>query len=278
MRLNNRQVRTLLLLLSNLLLILLIGWVMSNIMVRWLIYPAPGDKVPSPPPAPLKEISFQLPDGTRITGWSYFGSPENPFLLYFHGNGDNLATMWEAGFFNNLFKMNVNFLALDYPGYGRSTGKPSQSENVESGRAAVEWISKTFSDPLLIVCGWSLGAAVAIQTAAANQNVSGLILLSGWSSLSSVAREHFPAWLVNFLLPEHYDSKRVAQKIHLPVLMMHGTSDTVISVTEGRQLARSFPNSVNWIEVPGTGHNDLLLYPSVWREIRDFIDLFRNKN
>ena len=261
-----------------LLLIILVVLIMSNGLVRWLTYPVPGIKVPSPPPAPFKEAVLTLPDGKRVTGWLYSSAESRLFLLFFHGNGENLATMWHSGIFVKMQQLGVNFLALDYPGYGKSEGKPSEETILRASRAAVSWITREFPGKMMVACGWSLGAAVAIQTAAQNPGaVHGLIALSAWTSLPAVASEHYPRWLVRLLLKEKYDSRRAIAQMDVPVLLIHGQEDRIIPARQGRELARCFPSPARWVEVPGAGHNDLLSHPLVWEKIREFLTFLPDK-
>ncbi len=261
-----------------LLLIILVVLIMINGLVRWLTYPAPGVKVPSPPPPPFKEVVLTLPDSTQVTGWFYSSAGSPLFLLFFHGNGENLATMWHSGLFVKMQELGANFLALDYPGYGRSEGKPSEESILEASRAAVSWITREFPDKIIVVCGWSLGAAVAIQTAAQNPGVvRGLIALSVWTSLPAVASEHYPRALIRLLLKEKYNSLRAAKQVHLPVLLIHGREDRIIPVRQGRELAQHFPSPPRWVEVPGAGHNDLLSHSGVWEEMADFLASVRDE-
>jgi len=215
-----------------------------------------------------------LPDSKQVTGW-FYSSAESPlFLLFFHGNGENLATMWYSGIFVKMQELGVNFLALDYPGYGKSEGKPSEETILKASRAAVSWITREFPDKMIVVCGWSMGAAVAIQTVAQNPEVvRGSIALSAWTSLTHVASEHYPLWLVRPLLKEKYNSLKAAEQIHIPVLLIHGRRDRIIPIIHGKRLAEHFPTPPRWVEMSEANHNDLLSHPIVWKEMSDFLCL-----
>ena len=107
-------------------------------LVRQMIYPAPPIEVPSPPPEPLMEVDLTLADGTQVAAWHLpppgpaaienpSGGANRPAMLFFHGNGENLGTMLLSGFFDELSALGVPVLAVDYPGYGRSGGRPSEA-------------------------------------------------------------------------------------------------------------------------------------------------------
>ncbi len=255
-----------------LLLIILVLLTMNNFFVRQLTYPAPSVTVPQNPPEPLENVTLTIYGQTSVSAWKYIAHDDGPFVLFFHGNGENLATMWQSGTFENLKNLEVNFLAIDYPGYGRSEGEPSEESILETAKAAVSWIIQNYPNQQLIVCGWSLGAAVAIQTAEMfPADVDALIALSAWSSLRDVASEHYPDWLVRLVLKEKYNSCQTAERIHVPVLLIHGVQDQIIPIEQGKSLIGQFPVKPRWIEIPDANHNTLLAYPEVWREIKMFI-------
>lgn len=256
-----------------LILLLIIIIFMNQLLVRQFVYPSPPVGVQSPAPVPLREIAFQLSDGTKIIGWLDFWAADKPVVLFFHGNGENLQTVYDAGTFSQFRATGVNSLVIDYPGYGRSGGKPSEALVLESGTAALKWIKREYPDLLVIVCGWSLGAAVAIQTSSSHPlEVNGLIALSAWTSLPDVARSHFPGWLVRLVLKDNYNSLEAAKNIRCPVLLMHGGRDQIIAVEQARQLADSFPLPPDYIEIPSADHNSLMAYPEVWQAVKTFID------
>lgn len=246
---------------------------------RRMTYPAPPVAVPSPPPPPLEEVRLELPDGTEVAAWAGGGGDvpaDAPVALFFHGNGENLETMRRAGSFRELEALDVAYLAADYPGYGRSGGRAREEGVLATGEAAVAWARRRHPERPLVLCGWSLGAAVAVASAAAHPgDVDGLVAMSAWTTLADVASVHFPGFLVRALLPERYDSLAVAARVRAPALVIHGERDAIIPVELGRSLADSLAGPTRWVPVSGAGHNDLLAHDVVWRELGDFLDRFR---
>ena len=238
--------------------------------VRQSIYPAPMIRVP-PAPAPFEEVGLDLPAGERAVAWAWSDPalpPERPAVVFFHGNGENLETMRMSGLFEELNRLRIAWIAIDYPGYGRSTGSSSEAGVMAAADAAVAWVRERHPDRPLVLCGWSLGAATAIGTAARHP-VQGLIALSPWTSLPDVARIHFPGFMVQSMLKEKYDSLSAAGKIKVPALVIHGDVDYLIPSQQGEQVAKAL--NARWVPVAGAGHNDLLSRDEVWAEMERFL-------
>jgi pimeloyl-ACP methyl ester carboxylesterase len=202
--------------------------------------------------------------------WSA-GASGAPVVLMLHGNGENLETMRRSGLFTDFARLGAGVLAIDYPGYGRSGGVPSEASNVAAAEAAWQWLGEHAPGPR-VLAGWSLGAAVAAQVAARHrEDTAALILMSGWDRLVEVASLHFPRWIVAAALPEHYDSAAAAAEVACPALVIHGEGDDLVPVARGRALFAALPQPKQWLEVRGAGHNDLLARPEVWQAIGDVL-------
>ena len=242
---------------------------MNNSFVRSMIYPAPSVRVPGTPPASYEQPDWDL----EMHGWLYRpqGESRRQVMIYFHGNGENLETMRQSGLLEELQRLEIPFLVVDYPGYGLSQGQASEESILRDGLKATKWLKNAFPDRSMIVCGWSLGASVAIQTSAASEQADGLIALSAWTSLRDVAALHFSEWLVRFALRESFDALNAAKKIRLPALFIHGEEDDLIPVSQGQKVANAVSSGARWRSLPEVGHNDLLAQPEVWKEIRKFL-------
>ena len=256
--------------------ILLVIVFMRDRIVRFMLYPAPSIKVPSFPPDPLEDMTVSVMDRVEIHCWYRVKNSQLPWIIFYHGNGENLQTLWLAGMFEEFEKLDTNYLAVEYPGYGNSSGSAQEKTLLQSAQVVVEKIQNEFKPKSIVLFGWSLGAAVAVQTAVKpTSGISSLILASPWRSLEAIAKEHYPDWMVSLLLTEQYDSFTMAPQISIPVLVIHGSRDEIIPVQHGRQLSQQFSKLWQFLEIPQAHHGDLLAFPQTWQSISDFILNFR---
>lgn len=239
--------------------------------------------VPETPPAGYTQVWFDLKDvdntDIKVHGWVFKNeNPKSNTVVYFHGNGENLQSMYESNFLKIMQKMNTNLVLIDYPSYGRSLGATTEYTLVSSAEAAIEYAANTFSDGATFVWGRSIGASVAALAFANTQNLPGvknLILTSPWNDFISIARE-----LTNladqipkeWLSKNTYDSVAAARKIKKSVLIHHGQKDTLVPIKYGRLLAESFAaNLVNMVEFTTRGHNDVFLEQQLWQDVTAFV-------
>lgn len=243
----------------------------TDALARSLLYPAPSIPVSSPPEG-LEDVELSLATGDTAAAWAGDGAkPGAPAVLFFHGNGENLETMRLGGTFREIRRLGVACLAVDYPGYGRSSGSPSEEGIEATADAALAWARSRWPERSLVPAGWSLGAATAIALAArAGDRVAGLVAMSVWTRLEDVATLHFPAALVRWILSESYDSVAAAEQVRCPALVLHGEQDQLIPCAQGRRIAETLAEA-RWVPVARAGHNDLLGRREVWDEVDSFL-------
>ncbi|MHA7820724.1 MAG: alpha/beta hydrolase [Erythrobacter sp.] len=203
------------------------------------IYPAPQQRAAVTPG--YEEIVLGTEDGLQLRAFYREAQEGLPTILYFHGNGGTLAgasvsnaASAEAG---------IGVLLIEYRGYGGNPGEPSEDGLYLDGEAAARWLLARGIEPQrTIVTGNSIGGAVATRTAQfmseSGTPPAALILVAPFTSLPDAASDKL-WWLpVRMLVSESYDNAaRFAAIGDVPVLIQHGSADTLIADSHGRALA-----------------------------------------
>jgi fermentation-respiration switch protein FrsA (DUF1100 family) len=214
----------------------------GSVEVVWLTTPAGAVEALFLPPA----------DGGQVPA---------PLIIFTHGNGE-LADQWVDQFAEPR-SWGWGALLLEYPGYGRSAGSPSERSINAAAEAAWEWAQRdTRVDRTRIVAyGRSLGGGPAAYLAAKHQP-AGLILESAFTSVRPLARRYL---VPGFLVRDPFDNATALRQFRGPLLVVHGRDDQIIPSAHGRALA-SLVQGSEYHELP-CGHNDC---PRPWPLIRAF--------
>ena len=226
-----------------------------------IAFPAPRAPVPDPRDVGIprgERIEVVTESGVRLAGWflppSNRPPPSFPALLWFYGNGENIANIWPI--LRDFQPPGTALLVVDYPGYGGSAGRATESAIYEAADAAYEDLARRPGvDPKRIfVYGRSLGSAAATYTATRHPT-AGLILESPFTNAREMSRQHYGIF-PGFILRLGLDNLGRAPRIRCPLLVFHGTRDLLVSPEMGRRVAQAAPGSVELVQIEGAGHNE----------------------
>ena len=237
-----------------------------------IFHPRPDEQT-----ADEKDIRIPVANDVSLGARLHAASKTDPLLLFFHGNGeiasdyDDIAPIYLG--------MGLNFLIVDYRGYGRSLGVPGVATMLEDARTVFDQIptlleSHGLSPSALYVMGRSLGSASAIEIANhAGNGIAALIIESGFA---------FPVQLIERLggtiigasedkgTGELGALSRIAT-VTVPTLIIHGQRDWIIPITDAHALHyHAGAENKKLVTIPGAGHNDLL-----WRGQEQYFDAIR---
>jgi len=245
---------------------LLVAWLAVRWLQAWGTFPNPPAAAGRPDAVTRAggEVLWFEADGVRVEGWLLPapGTGPAPLVVYTHGNGE-LIDFW-ADKFAPMRAAGVHVLLVEYPGYGRSSGRPSEGNVTATLLAAYDHVTR---DPRvdatrIIGYGRSLGGG-AIAQLAARRAVSALILESTFTSLSDIVRGFgIPDWLI----VNHFDTRAVLAKFTGPVLVLHGTRDVNIPVAHAHGLQRASSRAT--LQLLDCGHNDC---PRQWDLLLGFL-------
>lgn len=195
-------------------------------------------------------------DGTRLHGWYVRHEAPKAHALVLHGNAGNVTLLAESlRILNRQHQLAV--LALDYRGFGRSDGTPSEEGILLDARAARDWLAEKegIAPQDVVLMGQSLGGGVAVDLAA-EDGCRGLVLASTFTSLPDVAQHHVPWMPMKLLMRMRMNSLEKIEQYHGPLLLSHGDADEVIPYEQGLALYEAAPGEKRMITVQGGKHND----------------------
>ena len=203
---------------------------------------------------PFESVKIETDDGIKLDGWFVPATPSRGVLLFFHGNAGNISHRLQS--LKIFHDLGLSTLIIDYRGYGRSEGAPSEQGTYLDAEAAWRYLTQQRDIPPqnIVLFGRSLGAAVASYLA--TQHTPGaLIVESGFTSVPSLAADLYPFLPARWLSRFHYDTETYLQNIKCPVLIVHSREDEIIPFEHGRRLYRSAREPKQFLELQG-GHND----------------------
>lgn len=189
-----------------------------------------------------------------------------PVVIYAHGNGE-VIDFWLTAL-QGFRERGIGVLLVEYPGYGRSTGVPSEQSIRVSMEAAFDRIAAdTRVDPARIFgFGQSLGSG-AICALARGKPLRALILQSAFPSLDIFASAH---WAPAFLLRDHFDNVSVVRSFPGPVLVIHGRDDRLVPWQQAKRLASAAAHSTFKLYDCGHGCWDPQRLP-FWQDALPFL-------
>jgi fermentation-respiration switch protein FrsA (DUF1100 family) len=184
------------------------------------------------------------------------GAPEAPTVLYFYGNGASVA--WSESEFNHFRRLGCNVLIPDYAGYGESGGSASETGCYQTAEAAYDWLVRQPGiDPhKIVVVGWSLGGAVAIDLAS-KKPIAGLAVFNAFTTMGDVASNLIPWAPVRLLLRFKFDNLSKIRAVNCPVLICNGKLDTLVDPLMGDRLAAAAKGPVTRFLVDRADHNTI---------------------
>jgi fermentation-respiration switch protein FrsA (DUF1100 family) len=243
---------------------------------RLAFFPTQGeDTTPAAFAIPFEAATIATGDGESLRGWLLPHDRPRAVVLYFHGNGGNLS-VW-APVLAGLHREGFTVAAIDYRGYGLSTGTPSERGLYRDVDAAVAWAARLRRpDVPLVFWGRSLGTTMAAH-AATKARPDGLILESGFPGVRSVLRDSPVLLVLSVFSSYRLPTAALAGRAGAPVLVMHGDADRVIPFRNGRALYDALPQPKRFEVIGGGDHNDLVPPDPrrYWTAVRDFVSSLR---
>lgn len=216
---------------------------------RSLIFPAPQER--HAPHLGFAPVTLKTADGFALQ--AHWRAPEagRSSVVYFHGNAGSLAGA--ARETTQLAAAGYGVLLVEYRGYGGNPGEPSEQGQYQDGRAAMGFLAEqTVTPAQTIIIGHSLGTGTATEMARKFAPAA-LVLLAPFTSLPDAAGMAFPFVPATWLVHDRFDNLAKVPDLRMPVLILHGTADSVVPFPLGQRLAKAAPTAT-FRAVPGAEH------------------------
>lgn len=201
-----------------------------------------------------EDLSIRTEDGETLNAWWIPADTPRGAVVLFHGNAGNISHRID---YARMFRgLSYGTLLVDYRGYGKSTGTPSEEGTYRDAAASWRWLTETkgLRGSDIVVFGESLGGPVACWMAARHPPRA-LVLASTFTSVPDLGAEIYPFLPVRRISRFQYNTLECVPKVGAPVLVIHSPRDEIIPYSHGRKIFEAAREPKAFLEVGG-GHND----------------------
>jgi fermentation-respiration switch protein FrsA (DUF1100 family) len=218
-------------------------------------------------------LQIETADGVRLHGWWMPHASPQAQVIYWHGNGGNLALWLDV--LADIRQRGFSVLAVDYRGYGDSEGSPSEQGIYADAAAANAYFREHLyrDDTPTIYWGRSLGASVASR-AAADDRPDALILESPFPDVRFLFRRNPIMLTLTYLGSYRFPTAEHLEGYQGPLLVIHGDADSIIPFAAGQRVfERAATTNKTFVVLEGADHNDMhARYPAYWPAVERFVE------
>ena len=216
----------------------------------------------------FEEVYLSTNDGQELNAVHF--KIENPLgiILYFHNNSGNLKRWGEAiSFFTTL---NYDVLAMDYRGYGKSTGKFNEELMLNDAQAWYDYVIKQYEESTLIVYGRGIGATFAAKVSSQNHPKK-LILEAPVYSLEFTAKYLYPYLPYKLILRYSFDTASYFINVLCSTTIFHGKDDKYVHFTSSIKLLDMRKELTNMVLLENTNHFNVMIQPKYIEKIEELL-------
>lgn len=235
----------------------LAGLLVLFVRQREMLFPIPPVGRTAPDAAGFPEAEEHVlttSDGEKVIVWHVPARPGRPVILYFPGNGDFLAG--RVSRFKAMTADGTGLVVLSYRGYAGSSGAPSEQGLLRDAAAAYAFTTARYGAERMVAWGFSLGTGVAVALASEHP-IGRLILEAPYTSTVDIAALAFRFVPVRLLMRDQFPSSEQIARVTVPLLVMHGTNDLVISIVFGERLFALAHEPKQFVRMMDGGHDNL---------------------
>ena len=221
---------------------------------------------------PHEEINIPINDEKNLNLVRFIrtDTTRRGVVLYFHGNKRNIS--WYSRFASQFTNNGYEVLMIDYPGFGKSSGKFTEKLLYEWSRQLYKFARSTYTADSIIIYGKSMGTGLASYLASREQ-CRRLILETPYYDMPSVISHYLPVYPVGRMLHYQLPNYEYLQFVDEPVSIFHGTDDGVISYRNAKRLKKYLKSSDEFVTVADGKHNNLYSFPLVTQKLDSLLQM-----
>jgi len=227
------------------------GWLSSMFFPRTALPPFVSDSALG-----AERVDFRSQDDVPQAAWRLATPGVHPWILYFHGNATAVTEGLDR--YRLFQRLGFNIFAPEYRGYNGVPGRPGEASLSHDALAAYQHLRDTehLRDQDIVIYGWSLGSAVAIDLAT-RVSPRALIAEGSPASIAGMVHDQLPLIPVSLVLPTNrFESIRKLAQVRAPVLFIHARDDEVVPFANGRRLYEVARDPKAFLELDAGGHMD----------------------
>jgi len=176
-------------------------------------------------------------------------------ILYFHGNAANLDRYWDR--IQILWRLGFSVFALDYRGYGRSTGAPSEEGIYADAVDARRHVRERAGSAPVVYYGYSLGSTAAVDLGT-EQPPAALVLEAPLASAQAFVDDAIGAGIsAKTLMDAEFDNLAKIPHVMAPLLVVHGVRDDFVRVEFGEKVYDAARGPKRFWPVAESGHGNV---------------------
>jgi uncharacterized protein len=173
-------------------------------------------------------------------------------VIVYHGNEESAETKLPVA--ETFLRAGYRAVIVEYPGHGKRGGERTMKAALQASRDAFAAARAQWPGPLYL-CGESLGAGMAAQVVRGHEaSIAGVVLITPWDTLASVAGEKYPIFPVRWMLHDPFDSIGALAHYTGPLVVIGAQQDTLIPVGHATHLASAHPGA-QLLLLPESNHD-----------------------
>ena len=216
---------------------------------------------------PHKDISIAInqKDTINLIDFSSTDTVTRGVVLYFHGNKRNIS--WYAKYIPYFTRNGYQVLMIDYPGFGKSTGKLTEQKLYNWALQVYRIAIKRFAADSIIIYGKSMGTGIAAQLAS-TRDCKRLILETPYYDFPSVVSHYLPIYPVRWMLHYDFPTWQYLKNVSAPISIFQGTKDRLVTYSNAARLKPLLKPGDEFLTIKGGKHNNLFTF----KEVTDKLD------